>query len=153
MGRWLALARADAGEKNLKTPVCDTPKTPKTLSTEVLGVLGVSDPVNSEKISEPAEAGSGGFGGFGGKLNGAFSEIFSAPLPAPAPATRPVVVEPETPEAAVARRLEEMAAENDRRRDWWKKPDPERAAGRITIRSIVTGDEATIDLKTGRTLH
>jgi hypothetical protein len=46
-----------------------------------------------------------------------------------------------------------MAAENERRRDWHAKPDPEHRDGKITIRSAMTGEEITIDLRTGRTLH
>jgi hypothetical protein len=153
MGRWLALARADADEKNANTPACDTPKTPETLSGEVSGVLGVSDPSVSEKFSELADARPRGFGGFGGKPNGAFSKNFPATSPAPEPAARPEVVETETPEAAVARRLDAMAAENAARRDWWREPDPMAGSGKITMRSIVTGEEVTIDLRTGRTWH
>jgi hypothetical protein len=55
--------------------------------------------------------------------------------------------------AEVARLLEAMAAENDRRRDWHAKPDTEHRAGKITMRSALTGEEVTIDLRTGRTLH
>jgi hypothetical protein len=153
MGRWLALARADADEKNANTPACDTPKTPETSPDRVSGVLGVSDPSAFEKFSELADARPRGFGGFGGKPKGAFSEIFSAPLPAPEPITRPPVVEAETPEAAVARRLDAMAAENERRREWHAKPVEGWREGRLVMRSVMTGEEVTIDLRTGRTLH
>jgi hypothetical protein len=152
MGRWLALARADADEKNLKTPVFDTPKTPKTLSGEVSGVLGVSDPSVSEKFSEPADARPRGFGGFGGRPNGAFSEIFPAPLPAPEPIARAPVVEAETPATAVARLLDAMAAENDRRRDWFRA-SPYEPDGSLVVRSALTGEEITINLPYRGTRH
>lgn len=71
----------------------------------------------------------------------------------PAPVSLDLVAEPEPPEAAVARRLDEMAAENAARRDWWREPDPMAGSGKITMRSIVTGEEITIDLRTGRTQH
>jgi hypothetical protein len=58
----------------------------------------------------------------------------------------------ETPEAAVARRLDAMAAENARRRDWWRET-PCEPEGRLVFRSIVTGEEITISLPNGRTRH
>jgi hypothetical protein len=36
-----------------------------------------------------------------------------------------------------------MAAENERRREWWREPVDRWRAGRLAIRSIVTG-EATV---------
>jgi hypothetical protein len=88
---------------------------------------------------------------------GRFLKIEAAPAPdppsAPEPATLPAGEEVETPEAAVARRLDAMAAENERRRNWHAKPDREHRAGKITMRSALTGEEVTIDLMTGRTLH
>jgi hypothetical protein len=71
-----------------------------------------------------------------------------ASLPAPEPATRPPVAEPEPPETAVARRLDEMAAENDRRRDWWRA-SPYEPDGSLVIRSALTGEEITIHLPKG----
>ncbi|HEY8213381.1 MAG TPA: hypothetical protein VIG36_04525 [Methylocystis sp.] len=62
-------------------------------------------------------------------------------------------METETPEAAVASRLDAMAAENERRRNWWTQPVEGWRKGRLTMRSIVTGEEVTIDPRTGRTLH
>ncbi len=150
MGRWLSLARVESDEKNAKTPVCDTPKTPKTSPDRVLGVLGVSDLGVSEKFTEPTKLRAGGFGG---KPKGAFSENFPAPATAPEPDTRPSVVAVEAPEAAVASRLDAMAAENAKRRDWWTKPVDGWRDGRLTIRSALTGEETTVYLPRGRTLH
>jgi hypothetical protein len=55
----------------------------------------------------------------------------------------------EPPEVAVARRLDAMAAENARRRDWWTQPDPEHGSGKITMRSAATGESVTIHLPRG----
>jgi hypothetical protein len=83
---------------------------------------------------------------------GRFLKIEVAPAPAPAPApepiTRPPVVEAETPEAAVARRLDAMAAENERRRDWWRT-SPYEPDGSLVMRSTLTGEEITIHLPKG----
>jgi hypothetical protein len=57
-------------------------------------------------------------------------------------------VEPETPEAAVARRLDEMAAENERRRGWFLA-SPYEPSGSLVIRSALTGEEITIHLPKG----
>lgn len=141
------------GRKNLKTPFGGTDKTDETPAGEVLSVSSVRQTGVTEKISGPADGGSNGFVSFVSSAKGAFSEKFPAPLPAPEPPARPPVAEAETPEAAVARLLDGMAAENAARRDWWREPDPERGSGKVTMRSIVTGDEITIDLRTGRTMH
>jgi hypothetical protein len=57
-------------------------------------------------------------------------------------------VTPETPEAAVARLLEAMAAENERRRDWFRA-SPYEPDGSLVIRSALTGEEITIHLPKG----
>jgi hypothetical protein len=54
--------------------------------------------------------------------------------------------------ASVQRLLEAMAAENERRRDWWKVPPYDRD-GNLVIRSILTGATATIRLAKRRRLQ
>ncbi|ATQ68733.1 MULTISPECIES: hypothetical protein [Methylosinus] len=116
MGRWLALARADASEKILKAPLGGTLKT-----------LETSRAVGSE--------------GFEGSGPDACAKNFAARTPDPSPA--------EPPDIAVAKLLDAMAAENAARRDWWTKPEPEHGSGRITIRSVATGESVTIHLPRG----
>lgn len=66
------------------------------------------------------------------------AELFAAPSPDDA-------------RASVERLLAEMGAEIERRRFWWKQPVDGWRDGRLTIRSIVTGEVATIRLsKHGR---
>jgi hypothetical protein len=55
--------------------------------------------------------------------------------------------------AEVARRLDAMAAENARRRDWHTKPVEGWREGRLTVRSVVTGEETIVYLPRGRTQH
>jgi hypothetical protein len=52
---------------------------------------------------------------------------------------------------SVERLLDAMAAENERRRDWWREPVEGRSEGRLTIRSIDTGETTVIYLATTRT--
>jgi hypothetical protein len=51
--------------------------------------------------------------------------------------------------ASVERLLDAMAAENERRRDWWRKPIEGWSEGRLTIRSIVTGESTVIRFPKG----
>ncbi|WP_156967624.1 hypothetical protein [Methylosinus sp. PW1] len=152
MGRWLSLAYAEADEKIAETPVCGTDETDKTHVRGVSSVLSVRQMSISEKISRPAEAASGGFVSFVSSPKGAFSENFVARAPSPEPAVRLVVEEPESPEAAVARRLDAMARENADRHDWWRA-SPYEPSGSLVIRSAMTGEEITIHLPRGRTRH
>jgi hypothetical protein len=46
--------------------------------------------------------------------------------------------------ASVDNLLEAMAAENERRRDWWKQPVEGWREGRIAWRSVVTGEETVL---------
>lgn len=48
---------------------------------------------------------------------------------------------------SVDRLLDQMAHENDRRREWWRKPVEE---GRLTLRSALTGEVKVIELPKGR---
>jgi hypothetical protein len=68
--------------------------------------------------------------------------------PAATPATFPET-EPGDARARVERLLDAMGAQNEAARDWWRK-SPYDANGNLTIRSIVTGDTATIRLKRKR---
>ena len=65
--------------------------------------------------------------------------------PAATPATFPKTEPADDAHAAVERMLDAMAAQNEAARDWWRK-SPYDANGDLTIRSIVTGDTATIRL-------
>jgi hypothetical protein len=50
----------------------------------------------------------------------------------------------------VERLLAAMAAENERRRDWYEKPVQDWRDGRLEIRSIMTGEHNVIYLATKR---
>ncbi len=52
--------------------------------------------------------------------------------------------------ASVERLLTEMAAENERRRNWWREPLEGWSEGRLAIRSIDTGETTVIYLATKR---
>jgi len=52
--------------------------------------------------------------------------------------------------AAVERLLDDMAAEAERRRDWWERPPEGWSEGRLKIRSAMTGDVTTVQLPKGR---
>jgi hypothetical protein len=54
----------------------------------------------------------------------------------------------EPPEVAVARRLDAMAAENARWRDWWRA-SPYEPNGSFVMRSAATGESVTIHLPRG----
>lgn len=55
-------------------------------------------------------------------------------------------IEAELRRAEVERRLNAMARENERRRDWWVKPVEGRRQGVVTFRSAVTGEEVVVSL-------
>ena len=52
--------------------------------------------------------------------------------------------------ATVERLLDVMAAENERRREWWTRPPKGWADGRITLRSALTSEIEIIDLRKRR---
>jgi hypothetical protein len=52
--------------------------------------------------------------------------------------------------ASVDRLLADMAAENERRRDWHKQPVPGWREGRIAWRNVVTGEETVLRFKAKR---
>lgn len=54
------------------------------------------------------------------------------------------------PRAHVEALLADMAAENERRREWWTRPPEGWADGRITLRSALTSEIEIIDLRKRR---
>jgi hypothetical protein len=56
---------------------------------------------------------------------------------------------PDDARTTVDKLLAEMAAENERRRNWWKSSPYDRD-GNLTIRSIITGEKTTIRLQRRR---
>jgi hypothetical protein len=60
----------------------------------------------------------------------------------------PVAIAPvaELRRAETSARLDAMAAENERRRDWQAKPVDGWREGRLVMRSALTGEEITINL-------
>ncbi|HEY8033004.1 MAG TPA: hypothetical protein VIF02_11675 [Methylocella sp.] len=62
--------------------------------------------------------------------------------------SRPLITSVEGARATVERLLDAMAAENGRRREWWREPVEGRRAGRLAIRNIVTGETTVIYLAT-----
>lgn len=103
-------------------------------------------------FSEPRKTSVSSVSSQGGRVLKIEAAPAPAPRPAPVPATRPPVAEAEHPEAAVARRLDAMAAENERRRGW-AKVSPYEPDGSLTMRSALTGEGVTIYLPKGRTRH
>jgi hypothetical protein len=62
----------------------------------------------------------------------------------------PFVASAEDARVSVERLLGAMAAENERRRGWWREPVDGWSEGRLTIRSIDTGEATVIYLATTR---
>jgi hypothetical protein len=60
---------------------------------------------------------------------------------------------PNDARASVDRLLVEMAAENERRRDWWRQPVDGWREGRLKIRSVLDGETTTIRLSKRRRLQ
>lgn len=68
----------------------------------------------------------------------------------PHPSPSPIAASDEDARVSVEQLLDATAAENERRRDWWREPVEGRSEGRLTIRSIVTGETRVIYLATER---
>jgi hypothetical protein len=61
-----------------------------------------------------------------------------------------MVASAEGARATVERLLDAMAAENERRREWWRQPVDGWREGQLTIRSIISGESTVIYLATKR---
>lgn len=72
------------------------------------------------------------------------SEALSASLP-----SAPVAASLEERWASVALLRDAMAAENERRRNWWREPVEGWREGRLVIRSALTGEATIIELPKG----
>lgn len=140
MGRWLNALREE--EKNLETSEGRPLKTLKTSPERVLRVLRVPPGAVSKNFFRHDESAGEGFEGFEGSSTGAFAKTFH---PA-APASDPPAASLEERRAAVARLLDAMRAENERRRDWWREPVEGWSEGKLTLRSAVTGETMAIKL-------
>lgn len=62
----------------------------------------------------------------------------------------PIVATAEDARVSVERILDAMAAENERRRNWWREPLEGWSEGRLAIGSIDTGETTVIYLATKR---
>jgi hypothetical protein len=103
----------------------------------------------------PAEQPKPPFGSFGSGM-GRHVLKFDAEAKTPAddlptPSAAPVVVASLVDaRASVDKLLADMAAENERGHDWHARPVEGWRNGRLTIRSITTGETTTINLRGGK---